>query len=123
MLRGVKRIFVRATAELIFLIHTIWIAYLLVGWLTPPPYYYLYLALLVVTFATQFIWRYCLLTVWEFYFRKMLDPRIDGTEYYLTYYTHKFFPKLVTDEFVDRASLIFLALSIAFAALRLAGVL
>jgi hypothetical protein len=59
--------------------------------------------------------------MWEFYFRKMLDPTLDGTEYYLTFYTHKFFPKLVTNQFVDRVSLVFLALSIAFAALHLSG--
>ena len=116
-----KRIATRIVADFIFVFHTAWIIFLLAGWLTNPPYYYIYLAMLAVTFLTQLFWRYCILTVWEFYFRKMLDPTLNDTPYYLTYYSHKMFPKLVTDDFVDRVSLIFLALSIAFAALHLAG--
>lgn len=59
--------------------------------------------------------------IWEFYFRRVLDPSIGPSPYYLTYYSHKAFPGWVTDDFVDRISLIFMAVSIAFAALRLAG--
>jgi hypothetical protein len=116
-----KRTGARVLAEAIFILHTALMAVLLVGWLLPEPYYYIYLAVLSVTFLTQIIWRYCILTAWEFYFRKMLDPTINDTPYYLTFYTHKMFPKLVTDAFVDRISLIFMALSIAFAALHLSG--
>lgn len=108
-------------AELMFISHTLLMIVLLAGWLFPEPYYYIYLAILTLTFLTQLLFRYCLLTAWEFYFRRIHDPEIGPTPYFLTYYSHKTFPGWVTDGFVDRISLVFLGVSIAFAALHLAG--
>ncbi len=116
-----KRIGARLMAELMFISHTVLMIILLVGWLFPEPYYYIYLAVLGLTFLTQMVFRYCILTEWEFYFRRMLDPELGPSPYYLTYYSHKMFPGLVSDTFVDRVSLVFLGVSLAFAALHLSG--
>lgn len=94
---------------------------ILLGWLLPEPYYYVYLAVTGVTFITQIIFRYCLLTPLEFYFRRKAGQKVEGNPYYLTYYSYKMFPGWVTDAFVDRISLVFMALSILVAALRLSG--
>ena len=111
----------RVLAELIFLIHTALVLILVLGWLLSPPYYYVYLAVLFVTFVTQLIWRYCLLTTWEFYFRRLYDPSIGPTPYYLTYYSHKMFPGLVSETLVDRLSLVFLSASLVLAGLHVSG--
>lgn len=110
-------------AELLFVLHTVLMIIIVIGWLFPEPYYYLYVAILAATFGTQLIFRYCLLTEWEFYFRRLLDPSIGPSPYFLTYYSRKTFPSWVTDRLVDRLSLVFLSVSLAFAALHLAGVL
>ncbi|MDE2071243.1 MAG: hypothetical protein KGI70_00715 [Patescibacteria group bacterium] len=110
-------------AEVVFVIHAGQMALVLFGWLLPFPYYYLYLADLSLTFLNQLIWRSCFLTAWEFYFRHIADPSIKNDRYFLTYYSDKYFPSFVTDGLVDRASLVFLSVSLAFAAFRLAGIL
>ncbi len=116
-----KRIGARIIAEALFVLHSGLMVVLLVGWLFPEPYYYIYLSILSATFLTQLFFRYCLLTAWEFYFRRVLQPDLGPTPYFLTYYSHKMFPGWVTDSFVDRISLVFLGVSIAFAALHLSG--
>lgn len=116
-----RRFATRLVAEAIFVFHAGQICLVLVGWLLPDPYYYIYLADLSLAFLTQLYFRSCFLTTWEFYFRRMLQPELGPAPYYLTYYMHRYFPKLVTDEFVDRVSLIFMAVSLAFAALHLAN--
>jgi Protein of Unknown function (DUF2784) len=111
----------RFLAELIFVFHSLLMLFLLTGWLLQPPYYYLYVAALWATFITQVALRYCVLTIWEFHFRRVLDPSIGESPYYLTYYTHKAFPGLVSDRFVNWISYVFLLVSILVSLLRLWG--
>lgn len=118
-----KKIGARLLAEIIFAVHTALVVLLVAGWLLPVPYYYVYVAALTITFATQLVWRYCLLTAWEFYFRRILDPSINGTPYYLVYYSYKLFSKRVNEKLVDRLSLVFLSVSLAFAGLHMWGIL
>jgi hypothetical protein len=120
-MNDISRIAARLLAELIFVFHTLLMAFLLLGWLLQPPYYYVYVGALWATFVTQLALRYCVLTTWEFHFRRLLDPSIGESPYYLTYYSHKAFPGLVTDRFVDGISYIFLLVSILASVLRLAG--
>lgn len=118
-----KYVGARIAAEATFVFHTGWIIILLIGWLFPQPYYDIYVAMLTVTLVTQFFFRKCVLTPLEFYFRRMYDPAVGSPPNYLTYYSHTFFPDWVTDEFVDRVSLIFLSVSILIAAHTLVGYL
>ena len=113
------RLAARILAEIIFSAHTVLMIILLFGWLLPVPYYYVYLTVLALTLVTQLLFRYCLLTAWEFYFRRTLDPSVGESPYYLTYYSHKMFHGAVTDTFVDRISLVFMGVSVAFAVVRL----
>lgn len=118
------RLGARVAAEIIFVLHTALVVLLLLGWLLQAPFYYVYVAALSLTFLSQFIWRYCVFTTWEFYFRRIADPSIEKTPYYLSYYAYKLFPgaaAAVSDAFIDRISLIFLSVSILAAALWLAG--
>lgn len=108
-------------AEFISIVHMGQILVALFGWLFPDPYYFIYLAIISLALISQFVFHDCFLTKWEFYFRKKINPSIGKTPYYLTYYTHKFFPGAVSDDFIDRISLIFLSVSILAAALRLSG--
>lgn len=115
-----KRAGTRMAAEIIFAAHAAQIIVALIGWTFPTPYYYLYVADISIALVWQYLFHDCFLTTWEFYLRRLLDPSIPSHDY-LTYYAHKYFVDWVTDEFVDRISLIFLSISLLVAALRLAG--
>ena len=105
------KLFYRIIADVICLIHLFVILVALFGWLVPS-IWYLYMVTLAVALLSDLVYGYCILSKWEFDLRKKIDPATNYDFAWTTYYTHKFSKANVSNNFFEKISLIFLALSL-----------
>ncbi|MCI5050827.1 MAG: DUF2784 family protein [Candidatus Pacebacteria bacterium] len=97
---------------MIFLLHLGVVFINVMGWLFPVlrP---LYQITLIVTILSWITTTSCLLTVWEFKLRKMINPKIEAYEYqFVDYYLRKIFKGSASPIFIHRVGLLFLVLSL-----------
>jgi len=97
-------------ANLILAVHLILVLIILFGWHFPK-IKYVYLATLIVTLLSELLFGYCLLTKWEFDFRKKSEPTLDYDYAFLSYYAHKVGIK-ISYRLIKYAALLFLVISL-----------
>ena len=105
------RIAYRALADLIFYFHLMLVLLVLFGWALPK-LWLLYMFVLEMTLLSDIFFGYCILSKWEFYLRKKIDETVAYSYTWTTYYTYKYTQHTISEKFFERASLIFLLVSI-----------
>lgn len=99
-------------AELMFYLHIISLVIIHLGWLFPG-YRQAYLIFLVLVLAHHIIFGYCILTLWEFYFRRKINPNISKLKSSFTAtYAKRFFGIVLTEKSVNICSAGFLVFMI-----------
>lgn len=99
-------------AFMIFILHLGVVFINVMGWFFPilRPLYQITLFATIVSWITT---TSCMLTVWEFKLRKMINPKIEDYEYeFIDYYFRKFFKGTASPVFVHRIGLFFLVVSL-----------
>jgi len=98
-------------ANLIFLFHWIFVFIIMFGWYFSA-LSLIYIITLSVTFITQIIFGYCVLTKWEFDLRKKLDPTLNYDYSFLSWYAYKYSNVRIPSKIIKYISLSFLFISI-----------
>lgn len=106
-----KRGYYVLLANAIFVIHAIFFAYALFGWIFQE-YLLLYIAILTVTLVHDLVLGYCILSKWEFDLRKKVRPEINYPYNFSSYYTDKLLGKYISPRFIDITAHVFLIVSI-----------
>ena len=70
------------------------------------------MTLLALTLFSELLFGYCVVSKWEFELRKKLNPNIHYDYSWSTFYTYKLTNKRISDEFLNRAAIVFLVSSI-----------
>lgn len=94
-------------ADFIFFIHLLLVFILLFGWIFPK-LRYIYLGALTTTLLSELFLGYCILTKWEFAFRKKIEPALNYDYSFISYYGHKMGVR-VNNQAIRYAALIFLS--------------
>ena len=105
------KIFYNIIANIIFLVHTLIFIIVFFGGFFPQ-YKNLYLFTLIITFASDMLFGYCLVSEWEYYFRKKVNPKLDYDFTWTTHYLHKITNKHISPIFYKYLSFWFLLVSI-----------
>lgn len=82
------RIFYKALADFIFLVHFALVCIVAVGWLIPG-LFYLHISLLLATFLSEIFLGYCPLTRLEYAIRHKLDPTLLFDKSCMVHYLRK----------------------------------
>ncbi len=90
-------------ANIIFVVHFIFVIFILFGWLFPN-IWYLYITALFITLLSEIILGYCPLSKFEFQIRKRVNPSLNYNYSFASYYTHRITDKFLSDKFVSTAS-------------------
>jgi hypothetical protein len=98
----------RVGADLIFLFHFGLVLVAVFGFLFPR-LWYVYMSALAVTFVSDLIFGYCIVSKWEFDLRKKIDPTINYNFTWTTYYTYKITNRSISDTFYRRIAIFALA--------------
>ena len=101
----------KITADFIFLIHALIFFILLFGWMVPS-IWHLYMATLIVTLLFDLFLGYCLLSKWEFSFRKKVNPEIKYDHTWATFYIRKITDNKLSPIFFMWSATIFLSFSL-----------
>ena len=110
--RQLMKFLYKISADVIFLVHFVLVFIVLFGWSTPA-ISNIYVGILIITLLSDLIFGYCILSRWEFYLRKKLNPELNYSYSWTTYYTHQFTQKHISENFFKWAAIIFLAGSLA----------
>lgn len=105
------KILYRIAADILVIFHTILFLFILLGWLIPNVWW-LYMIALVITLVSDIVFGYCILSRWEFWLRKKVNPNIDYDFGFATYYTYKLTNHRMSNVFFDRAAIVFLIIMI-----------
>jgi hypothetical protein len=101
----------RVLADLIFAIHGVLFFFILFGFLFPV-WWSLYMSGLVLVLISDLIFGYCILSKWEFYFRRQVNPEVNYEFDWTSYYLHKLTERYIDKTFYYRAAVTFLVLCI-----------
>ncbi|MFT6361280.1 MAG: hypothetical protein ACJAV6_000095 [Candidatus Paceibacteria bacterium] len=101
----------KTSANLIFTVHSILVIIILFGGLVPE-IKNAYLGLIILSLISDLKYGYCILSKWEYVLRKKVNPKIDYDFTWTTHYTYTFTNGNIRPNFYERASLIFLSLSL-----------
>lgn len=101
----------RIIADSIFLIHTLIFIIVFFGGLFPH-YQNFYLFMLIITLVSDLLFGYCLVSEWEYYFRKKIDPKINYDFSWTIHYLHKITNKHISPIFYKYLTFLFLTISI-----------
>ena len=96
---------------MIFILHLGVVFINIMGWLFPilRPLYQITLLVTIISWVTT---TSCILTVWEFKLRKIVNPRIEEYEYqFIDFYLRKWFKGSARPQFIHRIGLLFLVAS------------
>ncbi len=105
------RLLYRIGADAIWLIHFLVVVLVLFGWLVPS-LWYPYMIVLIGTLISEIIWRYCILSKWEFNLRKKFNSKIDYDFTYASYYTYRLTRGRLSPRFLGQAGIVFTSTSI-----------
>ena len=87
---GKRKYFYLTAAHSIFVVHTIFVIVISVGWAIPG-IFYVYLPMLITSLISEIILGYCVLTKWEFDIRKKLYPALNFGSSFIGHYARKIF--------------------------------
>ncbi|MCA9352775.1 DUF2784 family protein [Patescibacteria group bacterium] len=105
------KIIYRTIGDIILLLHIFIFAVVVFGGFFPQ-YQNLYLAMIVLTILSDLVFGYCVVSKWEYYFRKKVDPRLNYDFTWTVHYLHKITNKNISPVFYKYVSAIFLILSL-----------
>jgi len=103
----VKNYLYQFLADSIFFFHILVVVILLVGWVFPS-FHTIYFVTLYTTLISEIILGYCILTRWEFNYRKKIDANLSYDYSFFVYYGHKYLQKKFSTNFVKFAARCFL---------------
>lgn len=95
----------------IFLVHCLVVFTIFFGWLFPK-IWLLYMIVLVSTLVLDIILGYCILSKWEFDLRKKINPKLDYSYNFTSYYTRDLFKQQLSEKFITTIGFIFIGSSI-----------
>jgi len=98
-------------ANFIFIIHSITLFIILLGW-TIPSIWYVYISILILTLLSELAFGYCILSKWEFDLRKKINSSLNYNYHWSTFYTYRFTQGRISEKFFDYATTIFLVISL-----------
>jgi len=101
----------RAAADLVWGIHFCVVVVVLFGWLVPS-IWYVYMAALVSTLISDLVFKYCILSKWEFALRKMSGSGAVYDFTYTTYYTYRLTQGRLFQHFLGFVGIVFTSLSL-----------
>ena len=96
----------RIIADILFVVHFCIVLIALFGWLFPSIWYF-YMTLLLVALISDWLLGYCILSKWEFDFRKKNNPTLYYNYSWTTFYTYKLIESLVSKNFIERMAIFF----------------
>ena len=97
----------RAGADVLFIIHFVWIMLGMFAWAVPE-LWYVYLVVVITTLISYAGFKNCALTRWEFGLRRRAGQRLDYSSDWIPYYTYKLGGSKISDKFLLRAAVFFL---------------
>jgi hypothetical protein len=106
-----KKIFYLVAANFLVLIHIAVLVILLAGFMIEKPVW-LYPSVLMITLGTQLATDSCVLTKWEFFFRKKIDPSLSYDASFLSWYAYKYSQVRIPSSFLRIVSYLFLSASL-----------
>jgi len=104
--------FYKILADVLFVVHVVFLVLVIVGFLFPK-LWYAYMTALVLTFVSDILFSHCLMSKWEFDLRKKYDPSVDYNYTFASYYTYKLTNHKMSDKFYRMAAIVFLGLAIS----------
>ena len=101
----------RFGADILFILHFFVVIIGLFGWMVES-IWYLYMILLITTLISGIFLGYCFLSKWEFFLRKMRNPKLSYNYNWTSFYTHKFTNNKLSNTFIEGIALFFIVISI-----------
>jgi hypothetical protein len=106
-----KYFVIQSSIHVIFVLHVISFAVLLIGW-SFKSYYDIYIVTLIIsTYSNTLLW-YCFLSKREFDLRRVIDKETKYNYAFFTYYSYKLFGKFFSDTLAEKRILWFLWISL-----------
>jgi len=94
-------------ANIIFIIHCLFLVFLLIGWYFPQIKYE-YLLVLSLWISSWLLLGYCPITKYEFSLRRKYNKNINPNNEAIQYYLNKFFKIKISEKAIFTSGLIFL---------------
>jgi len=98
-------------ANILFVLHALVVLIAVFGWLVAS-LWYVYMGILVLTLLSDVFFGYCILSKWEFDFRKKINPKTQYDYAWSTYYTYKLTNHRISNRTINRIALTFVVLSL-----------
>jgi hypothetical protein len=109
-----NKIIYRIIADFIWFIHLMIVIIVVFGGFFPK-IFYVYVGILIVTLLSEIIWKYCILSKWEFDLRKKINPKINYEYEYASYYTYKLTHGKLSKYFLGQIGIYFVSISLVLA--------